>query len=357
MIYVLSFVLSLVLSIIFTLIVKKIAIKMDILDKPGLERKIHNKPIPLLGGIAIFSGFFLCLAFLMLFSDKLFGENIHFNHILAIFIAGLLICIGGFLDDKYNLSPMKQLVWPILAILTVIVLGISVNEITNPFGGIFKLNYLNFNVNGIGFSLIADLFIFLWLLAMMYTTKLLDGMDGLVTGMGAIGSLIIFLLCIATKFYQPDTALLALIFSGACLGFLIFNFNPAKIFLGESGSLFIGFMLGLLAIISGGKIATALLIMGIPMLDAGWVILRRIFEGKSPFKTSDRKHLHHRLLDSGMSQKNAALFMYVLAAGFGATTLFLQSKSKLIALGILFLVMLIIAFSVIIIYRNKHKIK
>ena len=190
---------------------------------------------------------------------------------------------------------------------------------------------------------------------MMYTTKLLDGLDGLVSGISAIGAIIIFLLTTMTKYYQPDTALLSLIFSACCIGFLIFNFNPAKIFLGEGGSLFTGFMLGVLSIISGGKIATALLIMGIPILDAAWVILRRIFEGKSPFKTADRKHLHFRLLDLGMNQKQTVIFMYFLSAGFGISTLFLQSKSKLIALGVLALVMLIIGFVVLKIFKKQNK--
>jgi predicted adenine nucleotide alpha hydrolase (AANH) superfamily ATPase len=175
---------------------------------------------------------------------------------------------------------------------------------------------------------------------MMYTTKLLDGVDGLVTGISAIGALIIFLFTSTTRYYQPDLAFASLVLAGACLGFLIFNFNPAKIFLGEGGSLFLGYALGVLAIISGGKIAIALLVMGIPILDVAWTILRRLAKGKNPFRAADRQHLHHRLLDSGLSPKLTVLVFYAFAAVFGLSGLFLQSRGKLWALSAMLAFML-----------------
>ena len=129
---------------------------------------------------------------------------------------------------------------------------------------------------------------------MMYTTKLLDGVDGLVSGLGVIGGFVIFLFTATTNYFQPDIALASAIFGGASLGFLIFNWHPAKIFLGEGGSLLIGYILGVLAIISGGKIAIALLILGIPILDVLWTIIRRLLKKQNPFKFSDKLHLHHR---------------------------------------------------------------
>jgi UDP-N-acetylmuramyl pentapeptide phosphotransferase/UDP-N-acetylglucosamine-1-phosphate transferase len=181
----------------------------------------------------------------------------------------------------------------------------------------------------------------------MYTTKLLDGVDGLVSGLGLIGSLVIFLFTSTTQYSQPDIAVAALIFSGACLGFLVLNFNPAKIFLGEGGSLFIGYVLGVLAIISGGKIAIALLIMGLPILDVFWTIARRLLKGKNPFRFADRQHLHHRLLDLGLSPRQTVAVFYVFAAVFGLSGLFLQSRGKLLALIILLglMLLLIIFFS------------
>ncbi|HCU47617.1 TPA: hypothetical protein DIC39_00950, partial [Patescibacteria group bacterium] len=142
---------------------------------------------------------------------------------------------------------------------------------------------------------------------------------------------------------------------GACLGFLIWNWHPAKIFLGEGGSLYIGFMLGVLAIISGGKIATALLVMGIPILDVVWVILRRLFWDKKKITEADTKHLHFRLLDVGLSHRQAVLFLYFLTAVFGVTSLGLQTQGKLLAMGILALVMIVLAASLVLVYKNKIK--
>ena len=180
----------------------------------------------------------------------------------------------GVVDDKYGLKPHESIWGPILAAVCILMAGIRVGTITNPFGGLITF------VGWIGIVVT-----FLWLVGMMYTTKFLDGLDGLVSGIGGIGGLIIFFLSITAISNQPETALISIIFAASCIGFLVFNFNPAKIFLGEGGSLFIGFMLGSLAIVSGGKIATTLLILGIPLLDAVWVVLRRIIvEKKSPFK-------------------------------------------------------------------------
>jgi len=145
-----------------------------------------------------------------------------------------------------------------------------------------------------------------------------------------------------------------LIFAAACLGFLVFNFNPAKIFLGEGGSLFVGYILGILAIVSNGKIAVTLLILGIPLLDAAWVILRRIFiEKKSPFK-GDKKHLHFRLLDAGLTQRQAVLLLYFITFSFGLAALFSQSFGQWLALIVLAFEMIIIG-AVVVFYEKSKK--
>jgi UDP-GlcNAc:undecaprenyl-phosphate GlcNAc-1-phosphate transferase len=153
---------------------------------------------------------------------------------------------------------------------------------------------------------------------------------------------------------QPEAALLAFIFAGASFGFLRWNFHPAKIFLGEGGSTFAGFMLGALSIVAGGKIATALLVMGIPVLDVVWVIVRRILFGASPF-VGDRKHLHFRLLDIGLSQRKSVAFLWLLSLLGGVIALSLQSFGKLIALIVLSLIMLVIAVTVVALYKKKHQ--
>ncbi len=331
MFYFLIFVLSLVLTAILTLLVRKIALFFQIVDAPDTtsedSRKIHKQTIPLLGGVAIFLSYFILL---ISFAPRFLSGNLHWSHLIAFFIGALIIVIGGALDDKYNLRPRVQIIFPLLAILTLIIGGVSIAKISNPFGGFINLESLFF---------IGPLLIAIWLLGMMYTTKLLDGVDGLVSGVSAIGGLVVFLFTLTTRYYQPDIAFAAILLSGTVCGFLIFNWHPAKIFLGEGGSLLLGYILGVLAIISGGKIAIALLVMGIPILDVVWTILRRLLQGKNPFRFADKKHLHHRLLALGLGQRKTVLIFYALSLIFGLSGLFLQSRGKFWALILLIILM------------------
>ncbi|MDD5341084.1 MAG: DUF192 domain-containing protein [Patescibacteria group bacterium] len=356
--YAIGFIAAFILSIAFTLLVKKIALKIKLIDFPDFKRKIHKTPIPLLGGLAVFFSFALILVYYAFFTDLILFDFIVPKYVLGIILAGLVVIAGGILDDKFNLKPRYQIIFPIVATLIIIGSGIGISHIRNPFGGIISFNnwqLILFWLHGTPYkiTLLADLFTFIWLLGMMYTTKLLDGLDGLVSGVTVIGCLVIAFVALSKTVAQPNTALIALILAGAFAGFLLFNFNPAKIFLGEGGSLFAGLMLGTLAIISGSKVATTLLILGVPILDVIWVILRRIFYHR-PISFADKTHLHFRLLDIGFSQRQAVIFIYVLTALFGGASLFLQSFGKMIELIILSVFMLVLAVTLVVIYKNKN---
>ncbi len=339
MFYLMPIILTFIISCLLTPIVKRLAEKTKIVDYPG-SRKIHQKPIALLGGLAIFLSFFLA-TIIFWYLGYINDLKIQNQHIAAILLGGFILILGGFLDDKYNLKPYQQIIWPILSILVVLLAGIRIEYITNPFGGVIGLPFYA--------GIIAAFF---WLMGMIYTTKFLDGLDGLVSGITAIGALIIFIVSLHWDVPSSGTSILALILAGSCFGFLIFNWHPAKIFLGEGGSVFCGFMLGILAIISGSKIATALLILGIPILDVIWVIASRVIKGQSPLK-GDKRHLHFRLLDIGLSHRQTVVFLYSATVAFGISSLFLHSKGKIIALIILALVMLLLIFSLLIIYKFK----
>lgn len=354
----LPFLIAFIFSFLFTYLIRALALNLNIVDKPFLPRKIHKKTIPLLGGVALFLGFSLTLFYFAFFTDQIFGGYMLAKYIIGILIAGFILIFGGVLDDKYNLSPKKQFIWPVLASLVIIASGIGINFISNPFGEAIQLDQFKFKIfefQGIPYYvvLLADLFTLIWLLGMTYTTKFLDGLDGLVSGITVIASFILFFLSLEPRVMQPETALICIILAGAALGFLIWNFHPAKIFLGEGGSTFTGFMLGTLSIISGGKIATALLIFGIPILDVLWVILRRLWYKKSPFKTADKKHLHFRLLDLGFSHRGAVLFLYAISLTFGVSALFLQGKEKALALLGLMGLMLVLAIGLVLMYKFK----
>lgn len=340
------------LSLFFTFLVKKIATKLKVFDYPDKDRKLHKNPVPLLGGTAIFLSFWTVIFYLYNFSGLVLK---HFNtrQLWLIFLAGLILMIVGYYDDKFRLNYQWRLLFSVIAIFLVLAGGLNFDGITNPLGGTIGLDFLKIKSSLFGTILVgANILAFLWLLGMMYTTKILDGLDGLSAGVCAIGAFAISALASgATKFYQPDVSLVALILGGACLGFLFFNFYPAKIFLGEGGGQFLGLTLGTLAIIAGSKIATALLVMAVPIVDLVWVISERLFGGQS-IAQGDRRHLHFRLVDAGLSQWQAVLIFYGLSALFGFFALFMKSGFKLISL--IFLVLIVVFLEIYISKRPLY---
>lgn len=336
---ILPFIITVIIAYCLTGLVKFYAQKFQVVDRAqqAPHRKTQAQAVPLLGGIAIYLTFVLMIAWLfpVLTLGYLLPKNL-----VGIIIAGLVIIVGGSLDDSYNLPPRTQLIFPILATVIIVTAGIGPTYITNPFGGVIHLDKFQFTLftwNNLPYhvTLVADLFTISWLLLSTYTTKLLDGLDGLVSGITVIGGLIIFVLSFMPNVNQPETGVLALILAGAGLGFLRWNFFPAKIYLGEGGALWCGFMLGVLAILSGGKIATALLILGLPLIDLVWVVIRRVWiEHKSPF-AGDTLHLHFQLRLLGWSERKIVLLYYIVTLIFGLSTLVFSGVTKLIVLILL----------------------
>lgn len=357
------FIIALVLSFGATLLVRRMSVHFGVLDHPSAapERKLHTRPTPLLGGIAVYGTFLVVLLLVLIFQPHLlFGGYLLPKHLAGIVLAGLLLMIGGWRDDRRSRTPREQLVWPVLAVLVVVGSGIGVSFITNPLGHAFRLDAWSTTVFFIAdkpyrIVWLADAFAFVWLMGSMYATKLLDGLDGLVSGVTVLGMFILAALSLMAKVGQPETALLALIVAGAFLGFLLLNFHPAKIFLGEGGSLLAGFFLGTFAILSGGKIATALLILGIPMIDIMVVIVLRLLQARSPFVGGDKRHIHHRLLSLGLSHRQTVILLYVCTAVFGSATLMTTGKAKLVVLGLIFVFMIVFAGTVVVRSRQRSQ--
>lgn len=356
--YVLWFSVTALVAAGLTPLVIRLARRQQVVDDPQHhpERKQQRALMPLLGGWVIYLVIIGALLWLlpMLTQGYLLPKQL-----LGILCAAGIIMLGGTIDDIWGLPPQRQIIFPIVATIVIIAVGIGPSYITNPVGGVWRLDQWQLTVltwQGIPyyFTFLADMFTIGWLLVTMYTTKLLDGLDGLVPGITVIGGLIIFFLSISPKIGQPETGVIALVLAGAAAGFLIWNMAPAKIYLGEGGALLTGFMLGVLAILSGGKIATLLLILGLPMIDLVWVVIRRVWiEHKSPF-SGDTLHLHYQLRLLGMSDRSIALVYYIVTLLFGVSTLWFSGVIKLILLIILALASFAMLFLV---YHKAKELK
>lgn len=303
-------------TFIATPLVAKLARHYHLFDLPS-ARRVHTNPIPRIGGIAIFLGFIIALL-------VAFGFDIR---ILGIGLCATLIFLLGLADDIYNLPPLFKLAGQIAIATLAVFFGITIGNITNPFGGTILLPPLVDIVLTIG-----------WMLLMINTINFLDGLDGLATGVTGIASLVLVVLSLFTIVNQPDTAAMSAILAGAAFGFLYYNWHPAKIFMGDSGSHLLGFALAALSIISGGKIATAALALGLPILDMIWAVLRRLKIGQAPW-SADKLHLHHLLFSTGLGQHGTVVVFYIMTLAFGVVALLSGTWIKLIGLVVVGLVM------------------
>ncbi|OIP07026.1 hypothetical protein AUK41_00865 [Candidatus Berkelbacteria bacterium CG2_30_43_20] len=312
-----------IISFFLTPLVRNFAVAHTIIDHPN-ARKIHTKPIARLGGVAVIVSFCAIIAFVLItqpqslrFSDVvLFGID---ANLVGVLLGIVILCIVGVIDDVKGMSPWIKLAGHFGAALLVVVFGVKIWWLHNPITGI------DITLGGWTYIIVP-----LWIVLIINVVNWLDGVDGLATGVGVIASVILFFLARDPEVNQPATALLAIILAGALVGFLPYNFNPATIFLGDVGSMFIGFILAIFAIISGGKFATAALVLGFPILDALWVVIRRIIRGQ-PIWHADRRHLHHRLLDAGLSQRSVVMGLWALSALFGSIALYSRTHTKFIS--------------------------
>lgn len=298
----------------------------------------HDKPKPRGGGIILAILFFVSLFLFLPIDDKFWG-----------FLLGGILIVGiNFLDDKYRIPWWARLIVEILACFIVVFSGIEIAILTNPFTNEAWLLYQ-------AFPFISKVFTVFWILLFVNMINWLDGIDGLATGISSISFLTLFGLSLLPFVNQPQIAELALILVVLTLTFLRFNFFPAQIKLGDSGATFLGYALAILAIFSSAKVATFFLVLGIPLLDVVWVITRRVFfDKKSPMK-GDKKHLHHRLLNIGLTVPQVCFLMYGLAAVFGFTALFLQgAQQKLAAIIVLCTFALIFFATIASLERKKN---
>jgi UDP-GlcNAc:undecaprenyl-phosphate GlcNAc-1-phosphate transferase len=325
---IIGFVLALLVTLAVTPIVRRYARRLGVVDRPE-ARRVNTRIVARGGGIAI--GFsFIAVSLLMLAVNAVAG--MHFvdepasvggRQVAALLIGAAAALAIGFLDDKYQLRARWQFLGQFGVAGVAVVLGVVVTTINNPLSpeGIFRIP-----------AAIVGVTTLLWIVGMVNSLNFIDGLDGLSSGIALIAALTlgVISLGVGTGDPEPYVALFCFILAGALAGFLRWNFHPARIFSGTSGIMFVGYSLAVLSILGAGKIAVALLVLGVPIMDTFWITVRRIASGRSPF-APDRGHIHHRLLDLGLSHRNTVLVIYGVCGLLAVMSLVLSNTSQMYA--------------------------
>lgn len=340
--------LSLIASFLITPLVIKLTKKLTIIDFPTRSHPaiLHKKPIPRGGGIVILVSVFFTYLFFTIFNPNLIDK-----HIIGVFLGSLLVVFVGVLDDKYDLNPYLRLGSNFLAAAIVVAFGIGITWVANPFDGQIRFDEIiisfSFPEGGLfggphSIVLLADIFAFLWIVWLMNALNWSSGVDGQLSGITAIVT--VALGFVAVKYLSTDPtqvplATLAFATAGSYLGFLPWNFYPQKIMPGYSGGSLAGFLIAVLSILAGGKLAVVAIVLSVPLVDGIWAISRRVIKGRSPV-WGDKEHLHHQLLELGWKIPQVALFYYFVTIILAISALSLDSRGKFFAIIMLFILFL-----------------
>ena len=327
----LALVAALIISFIATPLVKLFAQRVGAMDVPGEERRVHDHPIPRMGGLAIFLAFLLSV---VVFADI----N---RQVQGILLGAVVVVIIGVIDDIVPLPAMLKFVVQIIAALIAVWHGVVVEIISNP--NVFSaVEYLSLGVFAIPVTVI-------WIVAITNSVNLIDGLDGLACGVSVIASITMFV--IAFVLVDVNAAIILAALTGACLGFIPYNFNPAKIFMGDTGALLLGFVLATVSIISVFKFyaiisfAVPFLVLGLPLFDTSFAFFRRLLHGRNPM-APDRGHFHHRLIDMGLSQKQAVAILYSISFVLGLSAVIITTDGEIKALILTFAFCIAVAVAV-----------
>ncbi len=335
-----AMILSSVITYLLTPFVIKLAIKLKAIDVPTDDRRVHSTPTPRMGGLAIFFGIFISY---WIFSNAPWAKKI------IISTCSLSILVLGVIDDVKPISAKLKFVFQICSALLLYASGIRIDYISNFFSSSNEMITLGM------LSLPITVF---WVVGITNTVNLIDGLDGLAAGISGIGALTFAFVALGfgasitenTLFlHMNEVAILSIVIVGACIGFLPHNFNPARIFMGDTGSLLLGYLLAIISIDGALKIPAVLAIavpvfaLALPIFDTAFAIIRRMLSGKSIIEP-DRGHLHHRLLEIGMNQKKAVLTLYAIAALMGLGAIFLSNAKFIYSGVVLFLALMLIIF-------------
>lgn len=334
---VLAFVFAVVVSFATTPLVKRMAYKVGAIDVPKDDRRMHKMPIPRLGGLAIFIAF--------LFSVLLFADiDRQFRGIL---LGVIMIVILGVMDDIITLKALPKFLIQIAAAGVAVYHGNVIQFVSNP--NVFS-DYAYVNLGWVSIPLTI-----IWIVAITNAVNFIDGLDGLAVGVSAISTASLLVIALMVQEWGICIILAALL--GSCLGFIPYNMNPAKIFMGDTGATFLGFVLACLSVQGLFKFyavisfAVPFLVLGVPIFDICFAFLRRIVKGQNPMK-ADRGHVHHRLIDMGFNQKQAVAICYMLTAILGLAAVLLTSSGELKALILIGAVLIVGSFGIHIVFKK-----
>lgn len=335
-----AFIFALILSFVSTPMAKSFAYKIDAIDVPKDKRRMHKKPIPRLGGLAIFSGFYLSV---LVFCTQYMSKEIR-----GMLIGSIIIVALGMFDDVLALKPSQKFVFQLIATAIPVYCGVRITSFPNMFSP--SSAYIQLN------TVMQYIVTIIWLLAILNAVNLIDGLDGLAVGVSAIMAFCAMIILI--ELCAPAVAIIAASLAGACIGFLPYNMNPAKLFMGDTGSMFIGYILAVTSVMGLFKayaiiaFAIPFLIFGLPIFDMAFVSIRRVLNGKSPM-SADKTHLHHRLIDLGLNQKQAVSIMYAISAILGLTAVFIAGEGFMRAAVLVLIVFVIVILCSIVMYKHK----
>ena len=316
-----------VLSFLLTPVVERAADRLGVVDRPD-HRRVNKTPVPRGGGLAVAPAFLVAAVGFLVIHDPgaiRTPSTIGQSELVGLIGGGVLATLVGFIDDYWQLRARWQLGGQIGVALVAVALGATPDIVSNPFGGALSLA----GPIGVGFTIV-------WILGMINSTNFIDGLDGLSPGIGLIAAVTLGLISLTTAVGpsgQPFVAVLCFALAGSLAGFLRWNFHPATIFVGTSGVMFIGYTLALLSILGTAKVAVAMLVLGVPIIDTFWIIVRRIASRRSPF-TPDRGHIHHRLLDLGLSHMQTVMLIYGVCVFLAVLALVLSVELQVLAFAI-----------------------
>lgn len=338
----LAFAVGFLISFASTPTVIALARKIKAIDIPKDSRRVHKKPIPLIGGLAIFYGFLISVLCFAVMEKELIG----------ILVGSVIMVVVGVVDDKCDLNAKLKLLFQILASAIVIYCGVEIEHIANPFVNWVGPRYIQLGLWSIPITMV-------WIIGVTNALNLIDGLDGLAAGVSSIASVALLSMTLLSQ--DVNAAIVAAALAGAGFGFLPYNFNPAKIFMGDTGSTFLGFILACISIQGVMKtyavvsVAIPVLILGLPIFDTLFAIIRRILKRK-PIMSPDRGHLHHRLLDMGFSQRQTVTILYTLTSILCLTAVVMALKDtwRGLLLVAAVIIILIVTFAV---FEPKHEEK